>query len=216
MKNTMIPSIRGLLKAAMESALGENPPHDMVVKVWVRPSYTPIPAASSAMNCIAERTTYTIHNILAVSLSLGLSLSSVGPGASALNNCRPATANLGRTAKNSMMIPMPPSHCIKQRQNSKAFEWDSISVIMVAPVAVMPDMDSNRASTGCNPLIRKGKALNIAADSHAKATIPKLSRFLNSSLLRLVYCSTSPTDVVTRNEYIKIITDGNWAGSCRE
>jgi len=209
MKKTMIPSIRGLLKAAMESALGENPPHAMVVKVWVRLSYTPIPANSSAMNSTAEMTTYTIHSILAVSLSLGLSLSSVGPGASALNNWRPATASLGRMAKNNMMIPMPPSHCIKQRQNSKAFEWDSISVIMVAPVVVKPDMDSNRASTGCIPLSRKGKAPNIAARSQAKATMPKLSRFLNSSLLRLVYSSMSPTEVVTRNEYMKIITDGN-------
>ncbi len=96
-----------------------------------------------------------------------------------------------------MIIPIPPTHWIKQRQNRSAFEWDSISIIIVAPVVVKPDMDSKRALTGEKPLNKKGNAPNTAAASQAKATMAKLSRFFSSSEPWFLYPSINPaTDVI--------------------
>ena len=83
----------------------------------------------------------------------GVSASSSGPGASAKNICRPATASAGRTATKRTMMPIPPSHCVMQRQNRRprlkpphSFSWK-----IVAPVVVRPDMLSKSASRPDRP-----------------------------------------------------------------
>ena len=54
---------------------------------------------------------------------------------------------------NSVMTPMPPSHCDIERQNIRPRPNEPKSVRMVAPVAVMPDIDSKTASTAASPAI---------------------------------------------------------------
>ena len=44
------------------------------------------------------------------------------------------------------MIPIPPSHCVKQRQMFTLWGSDSTSRITLAPVVVKPDIDSKKAS----------------------------------------------------------------------
>ena len=46
----------------------------------------------------------------------GLTLSSLGPGASAKNSSRPPIASRGRMATKSAMTPMPPSQWVSARQ----------------------------------------------------------------------------------------------------
>ena len=54
--------------------------------------------------------------------------SSSGPGSSDSNICRPPTRSRGSTARNSTMIPIPPSHCENWRQNTSECESASTSV----------------------------------------------------------------------------------------
>jgi len=81
----------------------------------------------------------------------GVSFSSPGPGASASISCAPPTLSSGRMATARTTIPIPPSHCVICRQMSSAWECCSVEIspITVAPVVVKPDIDSNRAFTGC-------------------------------------------------------------------
>ena len=82
------------------------------------------------------------HRALAVWVMRGVTFSSVGPGASAKNICRPATANWGRMATNRTMMPMPPSQWLRPRQKKKALGYKAKSLRMVAPVVVKPEIDS--------------------------------------------------------------------------
>ena len=52
----------------------------------------------------------------------------------------------GRMATVSTTMPMPPSHCVSERQNRTDRGSDSMSVSRVAPVVVNPDMVSKKAS----------------------------------------------------------------------
>ena len=40
------------------------------------------------------------------------------------------------------MMPMPPSHCVMERQNRIAWSWLEMSAITLDPVVVNPDIDS--------------------------------------------------------------------------
>ena len=52
----------------------------------------------------------------------------------------------GRIATVRTTIPMPPSHCISERQNRMERGSASMSVRIVAPVVVKPDIASKKAS----------------------------------------------------------------------
>ncbi len=131
-----------------------------------------------------------------------MSLSSVGPGASALKSCRPATPSLGRMAMKSTIIPMPPSHELKDRQKRRLLERASISTRIEDPVEVKPDIVSKTASIKEIPSKRKGIAPKIAAESHVRATIARASFCCHSTLL-LMRVRSKPARRVMRIETIK-------------
>ena len=59
----------------------------------------------------------------------------------------PPEPTVGSTATTSTMTPIPPIHCVIDRQNSKPLDVASMSGVTVAPVVVNPDMASNSASS---------------------------------------------------------------------
>ena len=81
----------------------------------------------------------------------GLRRSSVGPGASAKNIWRPAMRSAGSTAMKRAMMPMLPTHSLKDRHRKTPSLTASKSVRIVAPVPVRPDIDSKSASAGAKP-----------------------------------------------------------------
>ena len=91
--------------------------------------------------------TYTAHSRRAVSRTLGVSRSPVGPGASAASRLIPPEPTVGSTATTSTITPMPPIHCVVERQNSSPWEVASMLGVTVAPVVVKPEIDSNKASS---------------------------------------------------------------------
>ncbi len=54
----------------------------------------------------------------------------------------------GSNASDSTTMPIPPNHCVTQRQSCNPCGNASMSVSMVAPVVVKPDMVSKNASMG--------------------------------------------------------------------
>ncbi|OPZ57962.1 MAG: hypothetical protein BWY88_01116 [Synergistetes bacterium ADurb.Bin520] len=70
----------------------------------------------------------------------------MGPGASALRSSVPPTPNIGSTARDRTMIPMPPSQWVKLRQNKIPRGFPSMWVNTEAPVVEKPDMASKNAS----------------------------------------------------------------------
>ena len=80
-----------------------------------------------------------IQRIFAVWAMRGVSLSTVGPGASLRNTLSPLIPMRGRIATVRTTIPMPPSHCINERQKRIDIGTTSMFVRMVAPVVVNPD-----------------------------------------------------------------------------
>ena len=79
---------------------------------------------------------------MAVSVILGCNLSVLGPGDSALNNCIPPIPSKGRIAIANTIIPIPPNQCVMLRQNNIPSGNISTSFIIVAPVAVNPEVVS--------------------------------------------------------------------------
>lgn len=69
-------------------------------------------------------------------------------------------------------MPMPPSQCVIERQNSSARGSASTSERIEAPVVVKPDMTSKNASTkrGIHPLRMNGSVARAEAATHASAT----------------------------------------------
>ena len=113
------------------------------------------------------------QRILAVWLILGRSRSGIGPGTSARNSCMPPTPRKGSTATTRTMIPIPPSHWLKSRQNWIPRGNESGSGKMEAPVVVNPDIDSKKASSGepATSDSQNGKAPNAAAPNQARQTM---------------------------------------------
>ena len=90
------------------------------------------------------------HRDMAVSRTRGRTASLVGPGTSFRMSALPPAPSCPRIATNSTTIPMPPSQCVKHRQNNTlrgSVAGSSSSPMTDAPVVVKPLMDSNRHST---------------------------------------------------------------------
>ena len=88
---------------------------------------------------------YMEKMLKAISLVFGKIFSVVSP-LSNLNNCIPPIFNNGITVIAITTIPIPPSHCRRDRQISIAFGALFKSCIIVDPVVVIPDMLSKKAS----------------------------------------------------------------------
>ena len=75
------------------------------------------------------------------------------------------------------MIPMPPSHCVRLRQNRRDFGRASISVRIVEPVVVNPEAVSKKASMnpGIYPEMKYGRQPTKDAMNHAEETMKKLN-----------------------------------------
>ncbi len=65
---------------------------------------------------------------------------------SVLNSCIPPIFKRGRIDIAITIIPIPPSHCSKARQIKRPGGASSSPTIVVEPVVVMPDIDSNNES----------------------------------------------------------------------
>ena len=74
---------------------------------------------------------------------------------SVLNSCIPPICSIGKTDSAITKIPTPPSHCKDDRQNNIPGGSDSRLPITVAPVVVMPEMDSNIESVNPRPISEK-------------------------------------------------------------
>ena len=77
---------------------------------------------------------------------LAVIFSFVGPVVSAFAAICPLNPNAGINAVIKTMIPIPPSQCVKDRQNRIDLGSDSMSVNIDAPVVLKPDADSKKAS----------------------------------------------------------------------
>ncbi len=82
-----------------------------------------------------------------VKRSLLTSLPNCGPGISALASAVDILSLPGKSAIANTRTPIPPSHCVRARQNSRDLGIISTLVSMLAPVVVKPDTVSNSAST---------------------------------------------------------------------
>src|SRR6056297_768413 len=123
---------------------------------------------------------YTIQRILAESDNRGVNLSGTGLGTSALYNWMPPTPRNGRMARERTIMPMPPSHWIRLRQNKRLGAAPSMLVITDEPVVVNPDTDSKKASVYVEKsgARKKGRAPKIPTPSHPNATTAMPSRWL--------------------------------------
>jgi hypothetical protein len=80
-------------------------------------------------------------------LMRGNSLSAEGPGTSARKSCMAPAPRRGRKATERTIIPIPPNQWVRLRQNKIPMGLSSMELKTVAPVVVMPETDSNTAST---------------------------------------------------------------------
>ena len=83
--------------------------------------------------------------IVATSIVRG-KIFSVLSGPSILNNCIPPTLSKGKIVIAITTIPIPPNHCIIALHNKILLGLLSKSEIIVAPVVVIPDILSKKAS----------------------------------------------------------------------
>ena len=79
----------------------------------------------------------------------GASRSLSGPGISARMSSCPPTPSRGSTLTASTIMPMPPYHWVSCLQISIPRPWVSMSTSTVDPLAVKPEIDSNRAASQC-------------------------------------------------------------------
>ena len=79
---------------------------------------------------------------------------------------------MGNTASVNRMIPMPPIHCMSERQKRMPWGRHSTSSRMVAPVVVNPDIVSKKASVRLVmlPWMRKGNMPNSEKMTHTAVT----------------------------------------------
>ena len=99
------------------------------------------------------------------------------PGASARKSCMAPTPMSGKMAMYSATKPMPPSQCVKLRQNSRPFGRDSTSGMTLDPVPENPLTVSNQALTGSSPpASAKGSAPSAQTMSQPRATAANPSR----------------------------------------
>ena len=75
----------------------------------------------------------------------------MGVGDSALNSSMPLPPMNGMIARQSTMMPMPPSQCVSDRHSSTPRDRLSTFVRIDAPVVEKPDMASKNASVNVRP-----------------------------------------------------------------
>ena len=115
----------------------------MTENEWTKASSQFMPPQRKARMHRIVTPVYTAHNPLAVWAIRGVSCESfIGPGASALNICRPPMPSSGSTATASTIRPMPPSQTSRPRQ--RLIEAGSRSRFgkTVDPVVVRPETAS--------------------------------------------------------------------------
>ena len=118
------------------------------------------------------------------------------PDASAVYRLYLLIPSLGTSASTSNTIPKPPNHCVMLRQNSTDAGSHSTALNTVAPVDVMPLVDSNSASTTplSVPVVRNGSMPNSASTAHISTTSTYAIRLcLNAFAPPKVTLSQSPT-----------------------
>ena len=154
----------------------ENPPLGMVVNAWLTESNTVMPPMNLSANISTSVSSkYRPQRAIAVCRNLGRSRERDGPVSSARARAMPPPMMRESTSIPSITTPMPPSHCVKERQSNKPcgcalmqsgvvpgmqlglIECDST----VAPEVVNPDMDSNHEFT--NP-----RMMSMASASSTK------------------------------------------------
>ena len=86
------------------------------------------------------------YRILEDWLDLGTSLLTTGPGLSAFIRWTVRAPRPGISAMVSTSTPMPPSQCMKERQNRMPWGSGSTAVRMEEPVVVKPETDSKKQS----------------------------------------------------------------------
>ncbi len=146
----------GAWKAATLSVRVEKPPVPRVEKVWHAASKALMPAARSRAYSASDRPAYTFQSASAVSAMRGASFSDRAPENSALYSAIPPAPIRGSTAMVRSTTPMPPSQCVKCRQNWITGGSTSTRGRIVAPVVVKPETDSNTASvTVANAGVKK-------------------------------------------------------------
>ena len=115
---------------------------------------------------------YIIHKANAVSFNFGLSLDKDGPVSSARARAMPPPITRESNIIPSIIMPIPPSHWVSERQSRIPLGWALIQStvvpgiqlglmlceITVAPVVVNPDIDSNQELTA-------PRAMSISAAS---------------------------------------------------
>ena len=170
----------------MLSPCSAKPPVPAVENAVVIASKNGILAINKHITSIVVNTKYIEHIISAVFLTLGTNFPTFGPVLSAFIIFIFPAPDKGRTAIINTKTPIPPIQCVMLRQKSIHFGKASKLSIMVAPVVVNPETDSNKAfindmfgiSVGATR-IRNGNAPNIDNASHPNETITNPSRANN-------------------------------------
>jgi hypothetical protein len=95
-------------------------------------------------------------------------------------------------------MPIPPSHCRRERQIKMGIDTASMSVSTVEPVVVRPLKDSKMESTReSSPLIKKGNEPAIPQMIQMAETVSIASRLENFVLLYLRHRKKSRAPVAT-------------------
>ena len=111
--------------------------------------------------------------------------------------CMPCPSDMGSTAITNTNTPIPPTQCVKLRQNRMPLCSGSISCRIEAPVVVKPETVSKNASTksGISPENTNGNAPNADSSTHADATTAKPSRAYRAVSFGRRYPNGNPTSV---------------------
>lgn len=130
-----------------------------------------------------------------MSVILGETLSSEGPGVSDTAIFWPLMPREGINAMAKMRIPIPPIQCVKERQKTIPFGNASTSERIEEPVVEKPEQDSKNASAGLGmlPVATKGTAPRMPAISQHRLTMRNPSRTLSCFMWLLqVFVRTAP------------------------
>ena len=144
--------------------------------------------------------------MVATSIVLG-NIFSVVSGPSILNSCMPPTFNNGKIVIAITTIPIPPNHCIIALQSKILLGLLSKSDIIVAPVVVIPDILSKKASLKVNSFVdnKKGKLPNTAIITQANVENKKVClKFNLNSFSKLANTNRMPMKIVMNEDEIKL------------
>jgi hypothetical protein len=119
----------------------------------------------------------------------------------------PPTLRRGKIVIAITTIPIPPNHCIIALHNRILFGLLSKSEIIVAPVVVIPDILSKKASLIVNSFVdnKKGKLPKIATINHARVENKNVClKFNLNSFSKLAKTNNIPIKIVTNEDEIKL------------